>query len=547
MRRARLVLLLVATLPYLPSLGNGFVYDDFEVILAQPAPRSPGDLARIFAEPHFLGLPYYRPVVRATLLAQKALHGDRALPFHAANLALLGAAALAAHTLLAAPSLGVRAAPAFLAAALFAVHPIASSAVLPIASGRETLLPAALVLAAVAAWLRGRAALAWLAWTGALFGREQAVVVPAVFVLADALGLAPRRPAGVAALARRYVPGALLLVAYLAVRAALFAGSEWELAIDDAPGGPVLSLLFAAQTIAAPFRALHYEPELAAWWSPVRLGVAALAAGALALACVAAWREARPRALFWLGWLVLTLLPTANLLRQEARFDERYVLLASLAPLGLAAHLLSLRFDSARVRAASLAVGATLVATCALVSAGRAPAFRDDLAFAEQWLRTSPRSAEAHHALGVGLSLRGRHREALPHLAEAVRLDPGFADARCNLGAELLRAGRPDEARRELEAALALEPAHPEAHNALGMLLAQRGELEAALVHYHAALAVMPRFAEAENNLGSALARLGRYAEAIPRFEAALRIEPGYTDAARNLVLARSRLVDPER
>jgi Flp pilus assembly protein TadD len=542
MRRARLALLFAATLPYLSSVGNGFVYDDFEVILAQPAPRSPGDLARIFAEPHFLGLPYYRPVVRATLLGQKALHGDRALPFHAANLALLGGAALAAHALLGAPSLGVRAAPAFLAAALFAVHPIASSAVLPIASGRETLLPAALVLAAAAAWLRGRGGLAWLAWAGALFGREQAVVVPALFLLADALGLAPGRPAGVAALARRYLPGLLLLSGYLAARAALFAGGEWELAIAEAPGGPALSLLFAAQTIAAPFRALHYEPELAAWWSPVRLAVAALAAGALALACAAAWREARPRALFWLSWLVLTLLPTANLLHQEARFDERYLLLASLAPLGLAAHLVSLRFDSTRVRTATLAVGATLVAACGLVSAGRAPTFRDDLAFAEQWLRTSPGSAEAHHALGVGLSLRGRHAEALPRLAGAVRLDPSFPDARCNFGAELLRAGRLDEARRELEAALALKPAHPEAHNALGILLARRGELEAAVVHYRSALAALPRFAEAENNLGSALARLGRHAEAIPRFEAALRLEPGYHDAARNLALARARL-----
>jgi tetratricopeptide (TPR) repeat protein len=544
MRLARLGLglVLVVTLPYLPALGNGFVYDDFEVILAQPAPRAAWDLARVFAEPHFHGLPYYRPVVRATLLAQKALHGDRAFPFHAANLALLAAAALAAHALLRTRALGVRPGPAFLAAALFAVHPVASSAVLPIASGRETLLPAALALAALAAWLRGRTALAWLAFAATLLGREQAVVVPGLFALADALGLAPGRPTDAAPLVRRYAPGALLLLGYLAVRAALFAGGEWELALGEAPGGPLLSLVFAAQTIAAPFRALHYEPELAGWWSPVRLVVAALAAGGLGLACAAAGREVWPRALFWIGWLFLTLLPTANVLRQEARFDERYVLLALLAPLGLAAHLVSLRFDSARVRTATLAVGAALLAGCALVSAGRGPAFRDDLAFAEQWLRTSPASAEARHAFGLGLALRGRYAEALPQLAEAVRLDPAFADARCNLGAELLRAARHDEARRELEAALALEPAHPEAHNALGMLLAERGELEAALVHYQAALTALPRFAEAENNLGSALARLGRYAEAIPRFEAALRVEPGYRDAARNLSLARERL-----
>jgi Flp pilus assembly protein TadD len=397
----------------------------------------------------------------------------------------------------------------------------------------------------VAAWLHGRVALAWLAFAAALFGREQAVVLPGIFALADALGLAPPRSSGVTEVVRRWAPGVVVLTLYLGVRAVLFAGSEWRIALGDEPDGPVLSLLFALQTLAAPFRELRYEPETGVWWSPARLGVAALLALALVLACRASWRETRPRALFWLGWFALTLLPTANLLRQEARFDERYVFLASLAPLGLAAHLVSLRLGSARVRAVALGAGILLVLACAVLSAGRSAAFRDDLAFAAQWLRTSPASAEAQHALGVGLVLRGRHGEALRHLEEAVRLDPEFADARCNLGAAWLRAGRLEEARRELEAALRLAPGHPEAHNGLGMLLAAAGRFDAAIAHYQAALASAPRFAEARNNLGSSLARLGRYAEAIPHFEAALALEPGYPDAARNLALARSRLAAP--
>lgn len=88
--------------------------------------------------------------MRASLLAQKALHGDRPAVFHLGN-ALLAGVAAAAFVLLRATRLGVGVAPAWWAAAIFAAHPVASSAVYPIASSCETFLPALLILAAVAA------------------------------------------------------------------------------------------------------------------------------------------------------------------------------------------------------------------------------------------------------------------------------------------------------------------------------------------------------------------------------------------------------------
>jgi hypothetical protein len=122
-----------AVTTYLPGLGNEFIYDDHEVIRLQPVPDSAAGWLRLFAEPHFHGLPYYRPVVRVSLLAQKAWHGDRPAPFRAGNVLLAGAAALAAWTLLASRSLGIGARAAWLAAALFALHPVMSSCVYPIA------------------------------------------------------------------------------------------------------------------------------------------------------------------------------------------------------------------------------------------------------------------------------------------------------------------------------------------------------------------------------------------------------------------------------
>ena len=150
-----LILFLVIVSVYVPSLQNDFIYDDVEIILAHRAPRSFADWAQIFKERHFPNLPYYRPVTRLTLLGQKRLHGDVPWPFHLANALLLGAAALLAFGILRLPAFGVQRGPALIAAAMFALHPAASSCVYPICSGRETLLPSVWMLGAMYAFLRG--------------------------------------------------------------------------------------------------------------------------------------------------------------------------------------------------------------------------------------------------------------------------------------------------------------------------------------------------------------------------------------------------------
>ncbi len=543
---ASLVLALAVLATYAPGLGNALVYDDHEVIEAQPPLHGLADLARLFREPHFRGLPYYRPVTRATLLVQRTLHGAQPAPFHAVNALLMAAAALVAFALLRRPGLGVRPAPAFLAALLFGVHPVAASCVYPAASGRETLLPALLALVAIYAHLRRGwrwRALATAAFAAALFAKEQAVVVPALFVLADVLGVSDSPPgASARRWLLRYAPLVPVLAAYFAARAALFGGSEWRLAVLDAPFGPALSLLYALQTAFVPFAALAYEPDTAVWWSPARLALALGATAALAAAAARSAPAVRRVALFFAGWWLVTLLPTARLLHQEAPYDERYVFLALLAPLGLAAAVLSQPTLARQARQLALRAGLALAALASLTSTARARFFRDDAAFATQWLRTNPASPEAHHLLGLVRAQAGDLDGALAEEREAVRLEPSYVDARVNLGTTLAMQGRREEARAELEQALRVAPDHPEALNNLGLLLAAEGRLDDAIVQYRAALRAEPAFAEAHNNLGTALARRGDLAAAVQEFESALRLAPDYAAARANLALAREHL-----
>ncbi len=533
-------LLIGIALLYAPSLANDFVYDDHEVIEVQPRPTGIADLARVFAEPHFRGLPYYRPVVRASLLVQKALHGDRPALFHLGNALLAGFAAVAAFALLRAPRLGIGVAPAWWAAAIFAAHPVASSAVYPIASGRETLLPAVLILAAVAAWLRARRGLALGCFALSLFAKEQAAVVPLLFLLADLGGVAsgapPLRVAQVRAWIQRYAGVVAVTLAYVAARQQVLGAMHYDLAVLDDPAGPLRSLLFGVQVALAPFAQLHYEPEFAVWFSPPRLALAAAILAALGVLVRSAGAPPPRTLLFWAGWFALAQLPTANLLRQEAPFDERYAFLALLAfPAIAAASATALR---PRPRAAAIAIGAMIAAALAIVTLGRGAAFHDDAAFAAQWLRTNPASPEAHHLLAVLAAQDGRFEDAVTHYRDALRTAPASPDLHVNLGVALAQLGRDAEARGELEAALRIDPGHPEAHAALGTLLARAGRLDEAVAHHRAAVRAAPRFAVAHQNLGAALARLGRYPEAELEFREALRLDPGSLEMARNLAAA---------
>ena len=68
----------------------GFIYDDQPIIVEHPGFRTIDDVVRIFGERHYPNLPYYRPLVRFTLLLQKTLHGDNAGLFYLVNVILMG-------------------------------------------------------------------------------------------------------------------------------------------------------------------------------------------------------------------------------------------------------------------------------------------------------------------------------------------------------------------------------------------------------------------------------------------------------------------------
>lgn len=197
------------------------------------------------------------------------------------------------------------------------------------------------------------------------------------------------------------------------------------------------------------------------------------------------------------------------------------------------------------LRAAAGVLGIALVAGLTLLSRAQSALYRDVETLFRHTLASVPTSWMAHHNLGLALSTsRDRGSEAIAEFRKAIALKPDFPDSHYVLGRELMKQpSSHGEAIAELERAIELRPNYSEAHSALGAALAkQPGKLAEAVGHFEWALKYRPRLAEIHLAFANALATdPARLPEAAAHFEEALHLKP---DSARahndyGVVLAR--------
>ncbi len=147
-------------------------------------------------------------------------------------------------------------------------------------------------------------------------------------------------------------------------------------------------------------------------------------------------------------------------------------------------------------------------------------------------------NALAHYCLGAALDQKSQTAEAIREYQEAIRLKPDYVPPHNNLGNSFLNTGRIDEAIVQYEETLRLQPDYAEAHNNLGVALVKQGRSDKAISQYQDAIRFKPDYADAHNNLGVALGRKGLMNEAIRQFQEALRLKPDYANAQSNLAQA---------
>ncbi len=167
-----------------------------------------------------------------------------------------------------------------------------------------------------------------------------------------------------------------------------------------------------------------------------------------------------------------------------------------------------------------------------LVKAGRLTEAIEHYHRALQLNRVYP---EAHNNLGLALESSGQTEKAIEEFREALRQNPKYAEAHFDLGHALMQAGRVREGIDEYLQALQWNPDYAEAYYNLGLALANTGQIEQAVQNYQRALVLKPDYADAHNNLGNALFKSDQIPAAIEQYLAALALQPDTAETHNNL------------
>lgn len=263
----------------------------------------------------------------------------------------------------------------------------------------------------------------------------------------------------------------------------------------------------------------RWEIDPHAWvnWLPLLAAVAV--AGGLWSVRRRPWGRAGVLAL---GYFVLLLVPVSGLFDiYFFRFSfvaDHFQYLACVGPIALAAG-----GGAAVVRGPRLRIVAALVVLSglAILTRHHSHVFQSNEVLWRDTLQKNPDAWLAHGNWGLILLREGKNAEALAEFDAALRIKPDYAEAHGNRGLVLAGQGRASEALAEYTEALRLRPAWPSTLISLAWLLAtsENGHIrnggEAVQFAEQACRITDYRQLDALEALAAAYAETGRFAEAV--------------------------------
>lgn len=156
----------------------------------------------------------------------------------------------------------------------------------------------------------------------------------------------------------------------------------------------------------------------------------------------------------------------------------------------------------------------------------------------------SPVGYRTYGNVATALGGVGRYAEAFKYYQKAAELNPVFVKAWDGMGASMGFLGRDEEAIPYLKKAIEIEPRYRQSYFNLGTVFARLGRNTEAVEYLKKAVELDPDYSDALYNLATTLQRIGKDAEAFPLYEHILKLNPGnlnvlYNEAVVHLKLKR--------
>jgi Flp pilus assembly protein TadD len=426
---------------------------------------------------------YWRPIFVAWLHLNHRLFAFRPAGWHWANVLAHAMATFLLFQLLL--RLEVSTAVQAITTWGFAVHPVHVQSVTWI-SGIPDVLMTIFVLGSTLLFLRARDSKSRAAFAGALalfaaalLSKETAIVFPFALLAVDALTARDSR----LAIARRFFPFVVVVIAYLAVRTSIL-GSLRELApLAPSFGGMLLSvpesLAFYLRQSLLPFQLgpiYPLRPVTAGTIGPSNFFLPLAFVSAVFVACWFLARRSRIvilGALWFLAFIGLAL--DIRVFLPELMVQDRYLYLPVFGV------LLVLSIALERLTRHGVVLGFVLALAMTFQTIAYNESWMNEVALWERGVAVDPSSAIAFTHLGEAYRHDGRLPDARIAMQKALAINPDMTVANIAMGALEIREGRYSEAETYLRRVLAVYPDYAAALEQLGLAYMQQKKFDEAI------------------------------------------------------------------
>lgn len=439
------------------GIRNQFAYDDLFVI------QGDGRVHTLVRWWHLLAGSYwtkawggdgYRPLTTLGFAAQWVVGHGSPLLFHVVNVGLYMAMCVAVFWVMTGL---LPKAPAWIASALFAVHPVHVEAVAN-AVGQSELTTGLLLCVAMALYVHGRAMgplsfgrqiAIGACYAGAMLFKEHGIVLVALVVVAELTVVRDSRPLWTRLAEMRPLVLGLtaLALGYLWARSIVLPGSLTGFqpfvvfqGLHLSTANRVLTMIGVAPVWGRLFLwpvhlTTEYTPpyiDIAQGLSITQLPGLLLMIGVVGLAF--ALRRRLPAASFGLGWVIVAMSPVSNIVVPAGFIiAERTLLFPSVGAMIFVGALIPLCYDwlsAHRLQYAAAAAVAMLLAAGTWHSAMRQKVWHDDDVLFKTAIKDTPDSYRAHYMLGAWYMQNKRMRAGEGEYRRAMQLfqfDPFMA------------------------------------------------------------------------------------------------------------------------
>jgi len=536
-----LLLVGAVIIAYQPVWHAGFIWDDDTFLVNNPLIKQANGLYQFWFTTN---APDYFPLTSSTLWLEWRLWGTNPLGYHAVNVLLHALSTVLIWRVLA----RLKIPGAWLAAALFAVHPVNVESVAWITERKNT-LAMLFYVTSLLFYLRFDDTDQWLWYVIALGSfvlalLSKTAVVPLPIVL---LGLAWWQRDRISIRDVRLVLpffGVAVLLGLLTVwfQSHNAIGSEvvradniWSrLAVA---GWAVWFYLYKA---LLPVNLIFVYPK----WQIDATKLLSYVPGLLVPAVsVVLWRYRKEWGkawLFGLGYFVVMLLPVLGF--QDIYF-MRYSLVADhwqyfsiIGPIGLVAA--GITWASGRLEKKNVFLVPTFSLIVFLVLG--VLTWRQTCNYSDSetlWSATIARNPDcwmAHDNLGISFKEKGQFYEAVSQYSEAIRLNPDYAGAYYNRGIAYTKLGQYQLAIESYNEAIRRTTDNAFYYNNRGSAYYKLGQYQHAFDDFSLAIRFKPDYADAYYNRGVAYSRSDQYQLAIEDFNKAIQLTPDNADAYNN-------------